>query len=207
MHPTTGVLYGVTAGGGSAATRKLITVNKATGVGTVVGTLNLKIADIAFDSAGHLWGWSETTDDLASINITTGLATAVADSHHSTFGDGMSFDKNDVLYAMVDGDNDNLYTVNTGTGQLTTRRRAERLPQRRRGHDLSSFGCDGTTLYAVDGGDEGSVDYLVTVNTSTGASRRSERWGTATRRSTRLRGTAPASPPSRPAASGIARPR
>jgi hypothetical protein len=167
VHPSTGVLYGVTAGGGSASTRKLITVNKTTGAGTVVGSLGLKIADIAFDASGQLWGWSETGDDLASINITTGAATIVADSGFGTYGDGMSFDKNGVLYAMIDGSDDALYTINTTTGHPTSVATLSGSPNGGSAVNSASFGCDGSTLYAGDGGD-GDPVYLVTVNTSTG---------------------------------------
>ena len=49
----TGNLYGVTAGG-RGVTRNLITINKTTGAGIIVGPLGHIIADIAFDASGNL---------------------------------------------------------------------------------------------------------------------------------------------------------
>jgi Bacterial Ig domain len=84
IQPGTGVLYGVTTG----TDPRLITINKATGTGTVVGSLfnplpspclTGPIADITFASDGTLYGWSEHSDDLVTINLITGVATAKQD--------------------------------------------------------------------------------------------------------------------------------
>src|SRR5438093_2991195 len=71
QHPTTGVLYGVTAPGG-AGVRNLIRIDPTTGTGSIIGSVglgNFGIADMTFRSDGTLFAWSENSDDLIRINI------------------------------------------------------------------------------------------------------------------------------------------
>src|SRR6516225_9985946 len=104
--PRTGILYGVTAPGflpPSGTIRQLIRIDKITGRGTVIGPLGptgfrFGIADITFRSDGTLFGWSENSDDLVTINTATGAATIVANAGISTFGSGLKFDANGILY-------------------------------------------------------------------------------------------------------------
>ena len=63
------------------------------------------LADIAFNPAGILYGWSENSDDLVTINTSTGAATIVANAAISTFGSGMDFGANGVLYLAGGGGN------------------------------------------------------------------------------------------------------
>jgi len=173
VQPGSGTLFGVTSGGGDASTRKLITINKTTGAGTVVGSLDNIVADIAFDSSGQLWGWSEcdldcdNEDFFVSINTSTGAASRVGSWDSSTAGDGMSFDKNGVLYAMLFGSGSDLSTIDTGTGVVTPVVEMSGAPVSAP-MGSASFGCDGTTFYATNGNKSSGV-WLVTVNTSSGA--------------------------------------
>src|SRR5262245_26038288 len=71
FDPTTGVLYGVTGAQDAAHPRTLVTIDPATGAGTVVAALSPSsvIADIDFLSNGQMVGWAEvvspsTNDDL-----------------------------------------------------------------------------------------------------------------------------------------------
>ena len=75
-HPSTGVLYGVS----NSPTVRLLTINISTEAGTIVGALGSGMpTDIAFNSAGTLDG--NYTGVLQTINLTTGLATAVGASN------------------------------------------------------------------------------------------------------------------------------
>jgi hypothetical protein len=177
--PTTGVLYGVTSNRANAP-KMLITINKSTGAGTVVGPLGQIIADISFNSSGQLYGWAEGPDRLASIDKTTGAATPIGTTNYDTYGDGESFDKNDVLFDMSQGDQADgafpsagaLWTVDTNTSVPTTVASLSGSPYppgTEAAIGAASFACDRTTLYAVDNNFGSPPTYLIKVNTSTGA--------------------------------------
>src|SRR5262245_33059555 len=60
VHPGTGVLYGSTSTG-DAQGGSLITINKTTGKGTLVGSFGLggfTLPDLTFTSDGTLYGWA-----------------------------------------------------------------------------------------------------------------------------------------------------
>lgn len=116
VDPTTGILYGVTGAGGRSGGPSnpnnfpghLITINKATGQGTVVGDIlpgtTVGAADITFTSDGTLYGWSEDTDDLVVIDKQTGAGTVVGDSDLSTYGSGLAASPIDRLFFAGNGD-------------------------------------------------------------------------------------------------------
>ena len=121
VDPTTGTLYGVTAGVQLAGTtRDLLTINTTTGASTVVGSLGVnEVEDIAFSPFGQLYGWNETGDDLATINKATGALTKVGESGLGvTFGNGISFDRNGQLYGTLDGDFGHVFAISPVSGSL-----------------------------------------------------------------------------------------
>jgi hypothetical protein len=120
FHPTTGVLYATTGGASPVSPDSLITINRATGAGTLVGSNGPAcnaVADISFRADGTLFGWCEGADDLVTINLTTGLATVVADSTLNTNGSGLAFSPAGVLFYTGDG---NLRTISPTTGLSTS---------------------------------------------------------------------------------------
>jgi hypothetical protein len=127
FHPVTGVLYGVTAPDDANAPRNLIQIDTGSGRGTVIGPIglaNATIADIAFNPFdGTLFGWSEMTSDLITINLTTGAGTIVADAGITTVGGGLAFQTtpqgstHNIAFLMGDGGNGPMRYVNTDTGQ------------------------------------------------------------------------------------------
>ncbi|PYR48446.1 MAG: hypothetical protein DMF89_15715 [Acidobacteria bacterium] len=129
FHPMTGVLYGVTAPDDPNTPRNLIQIDTGTGRGTVIGPIglaNADISDIAFNPFdGTLFGWSEKTSDLITINLTTGAGTIVADAGITTVGGGLAFttlpqgSTHNLAFLMGDGGNGALRLVNTDTGQTT----------------------------------------------------------------------------------------
>jgi hypothetical protein len=127
IDPTTGTLYGVT-GGGSGNTSapnptSLITINRTTGAGTLVGkerSDNEGAADITSTPDGTLFGWLEPSiDDLATINKASGAATVVGDSGLSTEGSGLASNAAGVLYFAGGHDNGPLYTIDRNSGAAT----------------------------------------------------------------------------------------
>mgnify|MGYP003573231746 CR=1 FL=1 len=110
-----GTLYGLDFGAG------LWTIDKSTGVRSLVGYGSMYNAmDLAFDSNGTLW--AANGNYLYTINTATGASTAVGPITGISGGAVMSitFDENDVLYAMPWTGNAVLYTVDTGTGAATS---------------------------------------------------------------------------------------
>jgi hypothetical protein len=101
MDPTTGILYGTT-GRNYDDDPKLIQIDPVTGAGTVIGTLDVDgetAASLAFSSDGTLYGWIEpSSDDLATINLTTGEATILGDSGLDTWGASLAFAPDGTLY-------------------------------------------------------------------------------------------------------------
>src|SRR4029079_13697798 len=86
FQPSTGVLFGSTAANVPATAAKLVTINPATGLVTVVGGFGVAngstMADLAFDpTSGTLYGVGTNGGaHLYSINTTTGAATIIGSS-------------------------------------------------------------------------------------------------------------------------------
>lgn len=120
VHPTTGVLYGVTAG---CSTPRLVTINKTTGVATLVGTMTSTVGDITFASDGTLYGWiPEPTASLTRIDIATGAQTNIGPSGLAeSRGIGLGF-AGGTLYLTAKLQTPTpvlLRTVNPATGSVT----------------------------------------------------------------------------------------
>ena len=118
---STQVLYASTTQNDATCPRGLITINRTTGAGTIVGcgpTSGEGPALLTSNSSGQLYSWLESsTDDLISWNKATGVYSApIGDSGLSTGGHTLAFDNSNVLYLLQ---NDALYTINTATGAST----------------------------------------------------------------------------------------
>ena len=125
VHPTTGVLYGSTGNQSPAAPGALITIDKTTGQGTVVGTFGISsetMADLTFTSAGTLYGWLVPSDNLHTIDVTTGQATIVGDSGlNNQSGAGLAANVADtIFFAGRQGFGLLLRTIDRNTGLPTT---------------------------------------------------------------------------------------
>jgi hypothetical protein len=170
VHPGTGVLYGVTSANSPSNPSSLITINKSTGAGTLVGGfggIGGPIADITFTPDGTLYGWCECSDDLVTINTATGVATVVGSSGISTFGSGLASDSSGTLFYAGDGANDSLRTVSRTTGLTTIVTTMTGSPQ---GDAVPALAFHpGGTLYGLDGLDGNPNVTLITINTTTGA--------------------------------------
>lgn len=118
---STQVLYASTSAGDPTCPRGLITINRTTGAGTVVGcgpTSGETPALLTSNSSGQLYSWLESsTDDLISWNKATGVySAAIGDSGLSTGQHTLAFDNANVLYVLND---EELYTIDTATGAPT----------------------------------------------------------------------------------------
>jgi Ca2+-binding RTX toxin-like protein len=124
IHPETAELYGSTGGNAPNDPGSTIKINKATGDGALIGdqipATDFGAADITFTSDGTLYGWSEDSDDLVTINLASGAATVVGESGAGTLGSGLSASPGDTLFFTGQLDIGNLMTVSRTTGLLTT---------------------------------------------------------------------------------------
>jgi hypothetical protein len=122
--PTTGILYGVSTNIDPLAPGFLFTIDQVTGAATQIGdlvppaTTNTFASDITFTPDGTLYGWLETSDDLATIDKATGLATIVGNSAVSTNAVGLDSDSTGTLYLAVNTQAP-LRTVSRATGAVT----------------------------------------------------------------------------------------
>jgi hypothetical protein len=178
VDPTSGILYGATGGNSAANPHSIITINKLTGAGTLVGDLGLgaghNAADICFNAAGDLFGWdshgnTSSTEGLISINKATGAATHVGSPSLITNGDAMDFDLGGVLWIFPEGAGaaflSSYYTVNPATGAVTAA--ASNLGFGPITGNLGAGSFDsGGVFYAVLSGGAGT--HLVTIDTTTG---------------------------------------
>lgn len=177
VDPTTGILYGATSSTDPTSPSSIITIDKATGAGTLVGpqavpTPGSAVADITFRPDGQLVGWSEQFDAFVTIDKATGAATQVGTGTNS-YGDGMSVDRDGRIFIMLQGNTaagGDLRTIDPITGDTTVIAPLSGTYNESAAIPAAAFGCDRTTLYALDGlSGSPAPDFLSTVDTTTGA--------------------------------------
>ena len=114
-----GKLYGNTSVGFGAPFEALYEIDPGTGATTFVGRILFdNVYSLGFDQSGQLFGVSDATDDLISINTTTGNGTFIADLSVAFAFDIASRPEDDVMF-LADSGTFSLYTLDTGTGALT----------------------------------------------------------------------------------------
>jgi hypothetical protein len=176
FDPATGVLYGATAPRGTGA-RELITINSATGAGTVVGALGVTIDEISFASDGTLFGWSGRTSgsSLYRIDLNTGAATKVGNSGVTDFGVGFAIDPaTGQAFLANAGASGVLRTVNLATGAVTPGPTLTGAPFPN--GSIDAFAFDRGTLLALNldesrpggVGNAPSATFLVSIDPTTG---------------------------------------
>jgi hypothetical protein len=181
IDPTTGTLYGTTGrnndAGSAPSPGSLITINRTTGQGTLVGDLvppasdRSPAADITFTPDGTLYGWLEpTVDDLIRIDKATGLATIVGNSGLSTYGSGLASNSAGVLYFAGEGEDMPLRTVDRNTGLTTVVATMNGDAVLERGISALAFDSSGTLFGSRLPSDSPPFNSdLITIDTSTGA--------------------------------------
>jgi hypothetical protein len=177
FDPTTEVLYG-SVSNNSPAAGNLVTIDPATGTGTLVGSFGVSgttgtqtMADLTFASDGTLYGWAEQSQKrLYTIDKTSGTATEVGPSGLThTVGSGLAANSSNVLYFAGDNANGKLRIIDRTTGAPTdvVTMSGAPIPDGR----IPAMAFSPTdTLYAGDleGGGGGGVSHLITISTSTG---------------------------------------
>lgn len=176
-HPVTCALWGVTSPTFDAANNPnpghLITIDKSTGAGALVGDVlaatDAGPTDITFTSNGTLYGWSSDTDDLITIDLGTGAGTVVGDSGLASSGVGLAASSSDQLHLAGDGGapGSSLTLINALAGIPTGRTALSGDLVAGSSIVAMDFGCNGLILGVHSLG--AGVTNLVTINTGTGA--------------------------------------
>src|SRR3954470_18573198 len=175
FNPLTGLLYGSTGNAG-AVDGRLVSINPATALVTDIGPFNAgpvnsggspaTMADLAFDSAGKLYGvGSIGGPQLYSINTATGKATVVGPTGlTSTGGGGLAISPGGVFNGTPTSTR--FGTYNSVTGAYTN----IAAPTRPVGGAYAALDYDGSTLYGIDlGPGPALTTHIVTINPATGA--------------------------------------
>lgn len=177
FHPTTGILYGSTGNSPEATAARLITINPATALVTVIGEFNpgnpgdrdATMADIDFDpTTGTLYGvGSVGGPQLYSINVATAQATLIGGTGlTSTTGGGLAVSSTGTFYGTPTSARYGTYNKTTGAFTLIAN---PAKPAGGGAYGALSFDPDTGVLYGLNVG-PGSPPptHLVTINASTG---------------------------------------
>jgi hypothetical protein len=118
FDPVTGTLYGT-----DDNTDNLITIDTATGAGTIVGHLGLSgffnVAGLAFDpGTGTLYGSNVSANQLVTIDTATGSATVVGPLGFEQVA-GLDFDSSSNTLYGTDIESETLITIDPATGAGT----------------------------------------------------------------------------------------
>lgn len=95
-----GTLYGFTGND----SRQFVSIDTTTAVVTVIGATDT-VPDAEF-MGGVLYAWTENSDDVGTVDLGTGVVTALGDSNISSWGTGLAA-SGGVLY-VVNGDDQNV---------------------------------------------------------------------------------------------------
>ena len=133
VDPTTGLLYAASSWWEEQG--MLLMVEPATGAAFPIGAFGEGrcVVNIMFDASGQMYGREEcseiTIDGLVTIDKSTGMATDVGDSgfQSNTRSSVMAFDSAGTLH-FVEGDNNDYYLFNTGTGTATYQKTLRFMP-------------------------------------------------------------------------------
>jgi hypothetical protein len=166
FNPVSGVLYGSTGG---VSGHNLLTINPVNGLVSVVGSFNVGSAtmtDLAFDSAGNLYGISSSGGaKLYSVNLGTGQATLVGPSGVSfTEGGGLAISSGGTLYGAPIPGEYGTYDPTTGAYTHIT---SPATPAG--GGSYAALTFDGSVLYGDNLVAPGGATHLVTIDPASGA--------------------------------------
>lgn len=175
FNPITGLLYGSTGNSVPTSAARLVSINPANGQVTVIGSFNAgpvnssgtpaTMADIAFDSAGNLFGvGSIGGPQIYSINLLTGQATVIGSAGLAgTSGGGLAISAGGTFYGTPTSIR--FGTYDTGTGAFSNIAN----PTKPGGGAYAALAFDGSTLYGLNLGSPSTVTHLVTIDPGTGA--------------------------------------
>lgn len=173
FHPITGLLYGSTGNNPVGTAARLVTIDPATALVTVIGSFNAgptnsegtpaTMADIGFDAAGNLYGVASIGGpNLYSINLATAQATLVGANGvaTSTTGGGLAISSGSVFYGTPTASR--FGTYDSGTGAFTNIANPAKPTG---GGAYGALDFDGSVLYGLNvGSGSPPPTHLVTIS-------------------------------------------
>jgi hypothetical protein len=168
VHPSTGVLYGITSEQSPNSPRSLVTIDQASGAATLVGDLARIGSDIAFDPKGTLYVWLPATSQLGTVNLETAAVTPIGRPGPAGSPAGIAIDPNGMIYVTSKGASGTLDNVDLASGALQIGPPLTGAPFSTQINSMS-FSPSGLLLAVNSNGGSPANTRLVTINTATGA--------------------------------------
>ena len=167
MHPTTGVLYGITSEQSPNHPRALVTIDQASGAASHVGDLGVAGSDIAFDAKGTLYLWLPATSQLGTVNLSNAKVEPIGRPGPAGSPAGIAIDPEGMVYVTSKGATGTLDNVDLATGALQVGPPLTGAPFSTQINSMS-FSPSGLLLAVNSNGGSPAHTRLVTINTASG---------------------------------------
>ena len=118
-HPMTGALYGVTSPTSPTHPNSLVTIDLSNGDAALVGKLGAAASDIAFNRNGTLFAWLRESSQMATVDLSTGLARPLGRAGPAGEPGGVAIDSSDRIYVIGTGATGSLDLFDVATGTLS----------------------------------------------------------------------------------------
>ena len=168
VHPSTGVLYGITSEQSPNNPRSLVTIDPTSGAASLVGDLGRIGSDIAFDAKGILYVWLPATSQLGTVDISNATVTPIGKPGPAGSPAGIAVDPSGMVYVTSKGASGTLDNVDLATGALQIGPELTGAPFSTQINSMS-FSPSGLLLAVNSNGGSPANTRLVTINTATGA--------------------------------------
>jgi hypothetical protein len=171
FDPTTNTLYGITSVQSPNIPRHLVRINRSTGAAIDVGALGIGGADLAFAANGTLYMSSGQATNIYTVNTATGVATLLGATGVSNVGSALAINAAGTAFFAGNGASGALSTINLATGAATPGPLLTGAPiPGGAGGSINSMKFDaGGNLFAVNNRNAVVPDFLVRIDTTTGA--------------------------------------
>ena len=168
VHPTTGVLYGITSEQSPNNPRSLVIIDPNSGGATLVGDLGRVGSDIAFDGKGTLYVWLPGSSQLGTVNLSNAEVVPVGKPGPAGSPAGIAIDPSGMVYVTSKGASGTLDNVDLATGALQIGPALTGAPFSTQINSMS-FSPSGLLLAVNSNGGSPANTRLVAINTGTGA--------------------------------------
>jgi len=171
-----GILYGSTSNNSPTGSRSLVAIDPLTGAVTPIGSFATSgtMADLTFDiTTTTLYGTGSLDGNLYSINVATGVATAIGSAGFpagSTVGNGVAANSAGQIFGSPQGASGSLVQYNKTNGSVTTVATLSGAPFSSGSIGAMAFNSGGTLFGVnIDINTGTRPTDLVTINSITGA--------------------------------------
>ncbi|QJR15123.1 hypothetical protein [Usitatibacter palustris] len=166
--PATGRLYGVTSPRSPTNPNSLVIIDLASGDAAIVGKVGAAASDIAFDHKGTLFAWLRESNQMATVDLSTGLATPLGKPGPPGERGAVTIDPQDRIYVIGTGATGSIDGFDLSTGALSKGPGLKGMPFAA-GINSMTFSSSGT-IYAVNTNHASpATALLVRIDPSTGS--------------------------------------